>query len=487
MLFYEAQRSGKLPENNRIPWRSDSCLMDGSDQNVDLVGGYYDAGNYLKFTLPLAHSICLLSWGAFEWWDGYVKVNQTETLRETVRWGTDWLMKAHPERDVLYVQVGDGEIDNEYWGPDTDIPTPRPSFMVNGSSPGTDVSALTAAALASAATVFRLSSDHNYADRLVSHAEELYEFAEKAQPWQVYTDAIPEARSMYETVNYTSQLVYGALWLYRATQNQDYREKASHYFDRFNLSGLDTVPMDWSDQTGATYILGAQVDKTTNKYKHAAERYLDRLIGRDSGICDYTEDGLLWCGNFSISNSLVPAQDTALLASIYSGLNSSRKDRYQAFATSQIDYLLGKNRMRTPYVVGIHMNSPQNPHHAGASGGDDLVQIATFPLQEKFVLHGAVVGGPGKDDLFFDERDDWAQTEVALDYNAPFQGLLAFQLAQGAPDPPYVSIKEPRPAFGKHRPRDDENKVDLPPWFIGLLVITCVIFLAALGHFYIYC
>lgn len=34
---------------------------------------------------------------------------------ETLRWGFDWMMKAHPSADVLYVQVGDGKVDNNYW------------------------------------------------------------------------------------------------------------------------------------------------------------------------------------------------------------------------------------------------------------------------------------------------------------------------------------------------------------------------------------
>jgi endoglucanase len=41
-LFYEAQRSGKLPADNRIPWRGDSALKDGSDVGLDLTGGWYD-------------------------------------------------------------------------------------------------------------------------------------------------------------------------------------------------------------------------------------------------------------------------------------------------------------------------------------------------------------------------------------------------------------------------------------------------------------
>lgn len=42
LLFYEAQRSGKLPRDNRIPWRGDSALNDRGLNGEDLTGGYYD-------------------------------------------------------------------------------------------------------------------------------------------------------------------------------------------------------------------------------------------------------------------------------------------------------------------------------------------------------------------------------------------------------------------------------------------------------------
>lgn len=34
LIFLEAQRSGKLPPNNRVPWRGDSALDDGKLANV---------------------------------------------------------------------------------------------------------------------------------------------------------------------------------------------------------------------------------------------------------------------------------------------------------------------------------------------------------------------------------------------------------------------------------------------------------------------
>ena len=42
LLFYEAQRSGKLQADNRIHWRGDSMLDDKGSAGEDLSGGYYD-------------------------------------------------------------------------------------------------------------------------------------------------------------------------------------------------------------------------------------------------------------------------------------------------------------------------------------------------------------------------------------------------------------------------------------------------------------
>lgn len=34
ILFFEGQRSGKLPETQRLTWRGDSALLDGNQFNV---------------------------------------------------------------------------------------------------------------------------------------------------------------------------------------------------------------------------------------------------------------------------------------------------------------------------------------------------------------------------------------------------------------------------------------------------------------------
>ena len=41
-LFYEAQRCGPLPADQRVKWRGNSAMSDGSDVGKDLLGGYFD-------------------------------------------------------------------------------------------------------------------------------------------------------------------------------------------------------------------------------------------------------------------------------------------------------------------------------------------------------------------------------------------------------------------------------------------------------------
>ena len=53
LFFYEAQRSGRLPGTNRVSWRNDSCVNDGKDVNLDLSGGYYDAGSVYQSFLSV--------------------------------------------------------------------------------------------------------------------------------------------------------------------------------------------------------------------------------------------------------------------------------------------------------------------------------------------------------------------------------------------------------------------------------------------------
>lgn len=72
---------------------------------MDLVGGYYDAGDNVKFGLPMAFTVTMLSWGVIEYGEQIAAAGEYIHALEAIKWGTDYFIKAHPHPNVLWAQV----------------------------------------------------------------------------------------------------------------------------------------------------------------------------------------------------------------------------------------------------------------------------------------------------------------------------------------------------------------------------------------------
>ncbi|KAF1001496.1 hypothetical protein AG4045_017158, partial [Apium graveolens] len=71
---------------------------------VDLVGGYYDAGDNVKFGLPMAFTITLLSWSVIEYGDQISDAGEYYHALDAIKWGTDYFIKCHTQPNVLWGQ-----------------------------------------------------------------------------------------------------------------------------------------------------------------------------------------------------------------------------------------------------------------------------------------------------------------------------------------------------------------------------------------------
>lgn len=74
-----------------------------NEMQVDLVGGYYDAGDNVKFGFPMAFTTTMLSWSVIEF--GGLMKQELQHAKQAVRWATDYLLKATAHPDTIYVQV----------------------------------------------------------------------------------------------------------------------------------------------------------------------------------------------------------------------------------------------------------------------------------------------------------------------------------------------------------------------------------------------
>ena len=452
IFFYEEQRSGKLDESNLINWRGDSGVSDGQDNGVDLIGGWYDAGDNIKFTFPMASSVTLLSWGVLEFKDSYIKSGQYDNVLKNIKWATDYLIKAHPSPNELYVQVGQGNIDHNHWSPvevSEEVYGSTKSFKITESCPGSDVAAETAAALAASYLIFK-DVDEEYSKILLDHALQLYSFADTFKG--KYSDCI--VKENFDNIYYKSwsgykdELAWGAAWLYKATGNIKYLQNAQSYHEG-NLYKYNFTH-SWDDKSYGTHVLLAQLTEN-KKYKTATEKWLNYwTVGYAGKRISYTSGGLAWLMDWG---ALRFAANTSFIALIYSdwltrgGDLSDKSNIYKSFAINQINYILGNNPQSRSYIVGFGNNSPVNVHHRTAHGSWE--GNGQVPESNRHIIYGALVGGPNINDEYTDNRSDYVRNEVATDYNAGLVGALArlYQEFGGEPLENFPNTEKPEKEF----------------------------------------
>ncbi len=412
ILFYDLQRSGDLPDDFRSNWRGDSCLNDGSDAGLDLSGGFFDAGDNAKFNLPMSYTCSMLAWSVIEDYDSYKESGQLEYILDNIRWGNDYFIKCHPEANVYYYQVGDGNADHSFWGSAEVVEAQmnRPSFKVDMNNGGSTVAAETAASLASAAVVFE-KSDKDYSDKCLKHAKELFNYAETVKSDSGYT-----AANGFYTSNsgFKDELAWSAYWLYKATGDKSYLEKSKKYLSE--TSGDYKWAHCWDDVSYGTSLLLA-IETGDKAYKERIEKHFNFWLNE----INYTPKGLAWLDQWG---ALRYSTTTAFLMAVYadsSACSSDMKDVYHSFAKKQIDYALGSSGRS--YVVGYGTKPPKNPHHRTAHGA--YSNNIAEPAETRHTLFGALVGGPDSGDNYTDDRNNYVNNEVACDYNAGFTGALA--------------------------------------------------------------
>ncbi|XP_064097744.1 endoglucanase E-4-like [Macrobrachium nipponense] len=417
ILFYEAQRSGPLPADQRVTWRGDSALTDGADVGLDLTGGYYDAGDHVKFGFPMAYTATVLAWGLIDFADGYKIAGQTEYGLAAVKWATDYFLKAHSANYELYGQVGMGSTDHAYWGRPEEMTMERPSMKIDTDKPGSELAGETAAALAAASIAFK-DVDSAYADEMLAVAKELYDFADEKR--ENYHKSIPDAAAYYQSWSgYGDELCWAALWLARATGDDTYLTRARGHWDEFALSEK-AEQFSWDDKKPGVYALFTLLDGDNIEYSTTFQGFLDHIRNDKP----YTPGGLVFLDTWGANRH---AANVAFLA-LWAAKHNLSPEVNTQFAESQINYILGD--IGHSFVVGYGVNPPERPHHRSSSCPDEPSSCTDGWAQQQAgpnpqILYGALVGGPAQDGTYKDDRMDYVHNEVACDYNAAFSGLLA--------------------------------------------------------------
>ncbi|XP_062224830.1 endoglucanase 12-like [Phragmites australis] len=466
LLFFNAQKSGRLPRNNGIPWRGNSGLLDGSDAKEvkgGLVGGYYDAGDNIKFHFPMAFSMTLLSWSVIEYSAKYKTIGEYDHVRELIKWGTDYLLLTfnssastigHVYAQVGHARINGTEPDDHYcWNRPEDMAYPRPSLSIP-SAP--DLGGEIAAALAAASIVFR--DNAAYSKKLVHGAATMYKFArDSGNTHTTYSSNRPDIAPYYNSTSYWDEYMWSAAWMYYATGNDSYLSFATEPGTPRNANAfyniLDFSVFSWDNKLPGAGLLLSRL----RMFLNPGYPYEESLIGCHNAtslsMCMYlprfaafnfTKGGLALFNHgkgqplqYVVANSFLASLYADYMEAVnvpgwYCGPNFMTTDDLRAFSRSQLNYILGDNPKKMSYVVGFGEKYPRHVHHRGASTPHNGVKYSCkggykwrdSKKADPNVLTGAMVGGPDKNDGFDDSRKAYGQSEPTLVGNAALVAAL---------------------------------------------------------------
>ena len=430
MFFYEVQQSGKKPDWNEVSWRSD-CMT-----NDYVTGGWFDAGDHLKFTLTNAYSAALLGWGLLNYGDGVEKAGQRTMYENNLQFALDYLVGCDQGDNIVYM-IGDGSFDHVWWG-SAEVymdkyelmkgETERPYYTCEDSCIQADM----AAALCTGYLNFKDSKPEK-AKEYLEHAIDLFDRADKLRA--IGDDAAEQP--YYKITTFYDDLFYAANWLYMATGEQKYLDLCkTDYIPNLGKEEQSsemkyTWGMCWDDVMQGGVLLYA-INTGESQWKDQFTKHLEYwTTGYGGKQITYTPDGLPWLFQWG---SLRHATTTAFLAyvavdQLYQD-DTAKAEKYTKFADNVMNYCFGDNSKNFSYVVGMGDDYPQAWHHRTSSGAwnDKWSNIGQTEGEDAkphaHILYGALVGGPDQKDSYSDKIGDYQYTEVAIDYNAGYTAAL---------------------------------------------------------------
>ena len=415
----------------RQPLYSDRTLLGSltpAGGAINASGGWFDAGDYLKFVETASFSDTLMLWTLRDYRRG---VADRQALRREARYGLDWLLRMwDPGRRVLYYQVGVGDGngtsvlgDHDLWrlpqvddssrarpgAPDYFVAN-RPVFPANG--PGGQISPNLAGRVAASfglcAQVFA-ERDRAFAGRCLRAGAAIYALA-NTNPGQLLSTS-PHA--YYGDGIWQDDMELGAVELYLGTRALG--EEDSRLPPGFKAIGYLNPASRWADAYSASAANGQD---TLNIYDVAPLAHYDlvRALRSQVGVRAVTlpypsvnistdpnslvqdlHDQLALAARvgqpdpFRLANvagntDTVPhALGVAIQSRLYDLLTHSAT--FEGLAETQLDWVLGANAWGTSFVVGAGSLFPQCLADPLANLGGSL--DGNPPL-----LVGATVDGP---------------------------------------------------------------------------------------------
>ena len=393
--------------------------------------GWYDAGDYNKYTVNSAYSIGLMLAVYEQNKDYFAKLNTnipesnntTPDILDEMMFNLKWLLTMQdPSDGGVYHKLTTPRFEN-FIMPDK---CHQPRYVVAKSVTGTlDF----AACMAQAARLIQGNKDYpDFSSKAREAAIKAYEWAKK-NPDAFYRqrDINNKFKPSISTGEYgdfrcNDEMFWAATELYRLTGISQYKEDAKKLMPPFFTNSSWGMVSD----LGLFSWISSNDPEMRAKSLSMLKKYCDNQIA-DVDKSDFQSPFGSRKFDFGWGclggNCCFPA-----IAMLYADKYID-SGKYKKYAIENIDYLLGRNATGYCYVTGFGHLSPMHPHHRiSASDGIDapmpgLLVGGPNPGQQDKAEGNLVYPSNYPDESYLDQTESYASNEIAINWNANLVGI----------------------------------------------------------------
>lgn len=456
------------------PYLQDSChTHDGftmyassvglpDSTRIDAGGGWHDASDYLQYSTTSANATyhLLAAYRDFpsvfsdeKQWNGLDGSNGIPDVLDEAKWGLDWLLKMHPQPNMMFNQIADDRDHTQLRLPGQDSlygrGHERPVYFIDGNPQqrgkfmnNTTGTSSTAAKFASAfALGYQLLGDSHvdYAKLLKEKARTAYDYAH-IKPGVTQTVSV-KSPYIYAEDNWVDDMELAEAMLYSIDQNEENLKKALEYarqepitpwMIRDTANHYQYYPfINLGHYEIAKHAKGKDRKEVLKYY----EQGIEYVWSRAKENMFYRGVPFIWCSN-NLTTSF------AIQTYWYKQLTGSNE--YEELEQANIDWLFGVNPWGTSMVYGLPADgdTPVDPHSA-------------FTYLHNYPIDGGLVDGPVYSTIFnnligiklnnpdeyaefqsdlvvyHDDFGDYSTNEPTMDGTASLIYLLSAKEAEG--------------------------------------------------------
>jgi len=446
---------------------------------IDASGGWWDAGDYLKFVQTTSYTDALLLAGVRDFPAQMASGSSNYTAE--AKFGTDWLLRMWDDTtQTLYYQVGIGtgnaktlgdhdiwrlpQADDTYQGTNSVYRYIRNRPVFRAGPPGSPISpnlaGRDAAAFAECFVVFK-TSDPTFANRCLTAAEHIFDLANTAPSGNLLT-VIPY--SFYPETEWRDDMELGATELYSAvasgglpsglphTDPSFYLQKAAHWANAYITGPEDAADtLNLYDVSGlAHYELYRAITQAGNPSGLETTQpalLADMKKALDGAVAQAGTDPFGFGFTWAAWDTTTHGAGLSVQASEYDQLSGT--STYAVYADRWLANILGANAWGLSFIVGDGSTYPKCLQHQVANlagsltGGSPVLAGAAVEGPNSSPTHGAVSGmiacpangadtyapfnGSGAE--FLDNMQSYDNTEPAIDLTASSPLAFARQMA----------------------------------------------------------